>query len=81
MAKNKLPKPNVIFALKGADKNEDILRGMICNPVYAGIGPFPEIMDEEQWVKAAVRMIEKEGSEQFLVNMLYMLRKSFEPYE
>ena len=52
------------------------VRGMICNPVYAGVGPYPPIMSEGQWVEAAAKMIRDEGEEQFLVNMLYMLRKS-----
>ena len=37
---------------------------------------YPPIMSEGQWVEAAAKMIRDEGEEQFLVNMLYMLRKS-----
>jgi len=35
-------------------------------------------MPEEQWVKAAMRYVEEDGLEQFLVNMLYVLRKAME---
>ena len=34
-------------------------------------------MPHDEWVKAAAMMIKKEGSEQFLVNMLAMLRQSW----
>jgi hypothetical protein len=56
----------------------DKMRSLICNPVYAGVGVFPALVDEETWVRAATQMIKKEGAEQFLVNMLYVLRRSFE---
>ena len=53
----------------------DIL-GMVCNPIYAGVGPFPQLISDEEWVAAASQAIKKEGEEQFLVNMLYLLRLS-----
>lgn len=28
-------------------------RGIVSNPVYAGIGPFPGLITDEQWVRAA----------------------------
>jgi hypothetical protein len=52
------------------------MRSLMCNPIYAGVGSFPAIVDDETWVRAAAQMIKKEGSEQFLVNMLYVLRQS-----
>ena len=48
----------------------------MCSPICAGVGPFPALVDDETWVLAAAPMIKKEGSEQFLVNMLYVLRQS-----
>jgi len=56
---------------------EGQIRGMICNPIYAGIGPFPQLIDDEQWVAAATKAIQEDGPEQFLVNMLYVLRETF----
>lgn len=57
------------------------LRGMFCNPIYAGLGPFPRLVPDEIWVACAVQMIEEEGPEQFLVNLLYCLRESFKSLE
>lgn len=73
-----LPKVNVKFAAAGSPGNltPEMLRGLVCNPIYTGIGPFPAIVDDETWVHAAARAIDEEGAEQFLVNMLYVLRRS-----
>jgi hypothetical protein len=73
-----LPRPNVEFAYSGdpSDMTADKMRSLICNPIYAGIGQFPPLVEEETWVRAATQMIEKEGAEQFLVNMLHVLRLS-----
>jgi hypothetical protein len=72
-----LPKVNVEFATSGnMPMTPEKVRGMICNPIYAGVGPYPRLVDEETWVRAATRMIQEDGAEQFLVNMLYMLRQS-----
>ena len=60
-----------------AARTPEKMRGMICNPIYTGINPFPASVTDEQWVRAAAQMIKKEGSEQFLVNLLYVLRESF----
>lgn len=73
-----LPKPNVEFATAddtGAMTPKKV-RGMIANPVYAGVGPYPALIEEEEWVRSAAKMIKDEGAEQFLVNMLYVLRQS-----
>jgi hypothetical protein len=75
----KLPQPNVRF--RTADQLGDLtpadLRGIICNPVYAGLGPFPAIVSDEEWVTAAARAIREDGAEQFLVNLLHVLRATF----
>jgi hypothetical protein len=77
--KRQLPKPNAAF--RSADQTSDFtpaeIRGMVSNPVYAGFGPFPAVLADEEWVAAAAMAIKKEGAEQFLVNLLYMLRQSF----
>jgi hypothetical protein len=46
----------------------------ICNPIYAGIPPYPPLVSDEEWIAAARRVIEQEGPERFLTNMLYLLR-------
>jgi hypothetical protein len=70
-----LPKVNAEFV---AHEDTGEMTPMICNPVYAGFGPFPSLMDEETWVRAASQAIRDQGPEQFLVNMLYVLRQSFD---
>ena len=78
--KKKLPQPNATF--RDADQSRDFtpsdILGMICNPIYAGMGPYPALVSDEQWVAAATAAIEKEGAEQFLVNLLYLLRETFQ---
>ena len=80
-ANKPLPPANVDFARSGDEITPDKMRAMICNPIYAGIGPYPALVSDEEWVRAAAQMIKKEGSEQFLVNLLYVLRQSFEGNE
>ena len=64
-------------SVDGLDSEENI-RGLICNPIYAGVGPFPRMIPDEVWIGAAAKLIREEGPEQFLVNMLHVLRRSFE---
>ena len=76
-----LPKVNVEFAVSGdlGKMTGAIVRSLFCNPIYVGIDGFPALIDDETWVRAASRMIREEGAEQFLVNMLYVLRQSLPP--
>lgn len=46
---------------------EEEVRGMIANPIYAGIGPYPQLIPDEQWVRCAAKAIAQDGAEQFLV--------------
>lgn len=74
-----LPEPNVKMRLQD-DNNEwtpEQVKGLICNPIYAGIGPYPALVEDNVWVQAAAKVIDNDGKEQFLVNLLYLLRKSF----
>jgi hypothetical protein len=71
--------PNVAVRT-GDDPGEwtsDQVRGILCNPVYAGIGPFPALVSDHVWVKSAALIISQEGAEQFLVNILFVLREVF----
>ena len=76
---SKLPHPNAAF--RSADQAGDItpaeVRGMVCNPVYAGFGSYPGLLSDEEWIAAASQAIKKEGPEQFLVNLLHVLRETF----
>lgn len=72
-----LPDPNVYWAASGDKLDAQRVGGMICNPIYAGVGPFPRLLSDEEWIKGAMRFIKKEGGEQFLVNLLFVLRETF----
>jgi len=78
MKKHALPKPNAQFHRPGEGKPADTaeVNGIICNPIYTGLGKFPQQVDDEAWITAAGQFIAEEGAEQFLVNLLYLLRKS-----
>jgi hypothetical protein len=45
-------------------------------PIYTGVGPFPRLVEDAAWVRACAKLIKEEGAEQFLVNLLYVLRES-----
>lgn len=42
-----LPKPNVEMAVSGGPMGEKQVRSILCNPIYAGIGPCPRLVDDE----------------------------------
>ena len=73
-----LPRPNAKMKLggSGTDFTEEEVRGIIANPLHAGIGPFPQLVSDEQWVRGAAKAIRQDGPEQFLVNLLHLLRES-----
>ena len=73
-----LPCPNAKIKYSGDSSPPSVeeVRGIICNPIYAGLGEFPALISDEQWVEAAVKAIEEDGPRQFLVNMLCVLRGS-----
>lgn len=52
------------------------MRGLLTNPIYAGLGPYPQIIADEVYVAAAARLIREQGPEQFLVNLLTVLREA-----
>ena|SRR5713226_1851872 len=76
-----LPKPNVVVAKSGTPSREmtpEAVRGLLINPIYTGVGPFPRMVEDREWVKGCERVIEEGGADQFLVNLLYVLRESFD---
>jgi hypothetical protein len=73
-----LPAPNVVVARSGTPVDElspEAVRGILVNPIYAGLGPFPRLVQDDAWVRACAQMIEEEGAEQVLVNLLHVLRE------
>src|SRR5262245_58276782 len=74
-----LPAPNVVVAWSGTPMHElspAALKGILVNPIYTGMGPFPRVVSGHAWVRACTKLIEEEGTEQFLVNLLHVLRDS-----
>ena len=75
-----LPAPNVVVTRAGAPVQElppEAVKGILVNPIYAGVGPFPLLVEDAAWVRACARLIQEEGADQFLVNLLYVLRECF----
>jgi len=74
-----LPEPDVEF-LTGDQQpdhwTEAGVKGMLVNPVYAGVGGFPPYISDKQWVAACKRLMAQDSPEQFLVNLLFVLRKT-----
>jgi hypothetical protein len=72
--KKPLPAPNVVVANPLDQPSPAAIKGMLINPMYTGVGPFPPLVEDAVWVRACARLIADEGSEQFLVNLLFILR-------
>ncbi len=53
----------------------EAVKGILVNPVSTGVGPFPRLVEDAAWVRACARLVREEGPEQFLVNLLYVLRE------
>ena len=76
-----LPTPNVVVARAGtspAQLSPEAVKGILVNPLYTGVGPFPRLVEDVAWVRSCAKLIEQEGSQQFLVNLLYVLRECFQ---
>lgn len=50
---------------------EEKVRALFCNPLYIG-HPF----SEEEWIRQAAKIIKDDGKEQFLVNLLSVMRQT-----
>jgi hypothetical protein len=76
-----LPAPNVVVAGAGTPLDQlspEAVKGILVNPIYTGVGPFPRQVEDVAWVRACARLIVEEGADQFLVNLLYVLRECFQ---
>jgi hypothetical protein len=76
-----LPTPNVVVARSGTPMHElspEAVKGILVNPIYTGVGPFPRLVEDAAWVRACTKLIAEEGPQQFLVNLLYVLRECFQ---
>jgi hypothetical protein len=76
-----LPAPNVVVARAGTPPDQlspEAVKGILVNPIYTGVGPFPRVVEDSVWVRACAELIEEEGPQQFLVNLLHVLRECFQ---
>src|SRR5262249_42480091 len=76
-----LPAPNVVVARAGTALEKlspEVVKGILVNPIYTSFGPFPRLVEDAAWVRACAKLIEEEGPQQFLVNLLYVLRECFQ---
>ena len=76
-----LPTPNVVAARAGTPPQQllpEAIKGILVNPIYTGLGPFPRLVEDAAWVRACAKLIAEEGPEQFLVNLLHVLRECFQ---
>jgi hypothetical protein len=75
-----LPAPNVAVPRAGTPPEQlspEAVKGILVNPIYTGVGPYPRLVEDAAWVRACAKLIEEEGAEQFLVNLLFVLRECF----
>ena len=49
---------------------------MLANPIYAGVGEYPAMVTDAEWIEAAMRSIEERGVAVFLGDVLTTLRGS-----
>jgi hypothetical protein len=79
-SEEEVPLPNVSYQgdrdWQDDKWNEKMVGGILCNPVFAGIPPFEAAVDEATWIAAGVKMVGNLGLRQYLVNVLYELKKS-----
>jgi hypothetical protein len=76
-----LPAPNVVVARAGMPPDQlspEAVKGILVNPIYTGVGPFPRRVEDAAWVRTCAKLIEEEGVDQFLVNLLHVLRECFQ---
>lgn len=55
----------------------DDVTNLVSNPIYAGIGRYPAIVPEEQWIEAVAKLIKERGVESVLRDILNHLRQAF----
>ena len=58
-----LPAPNVVVTRAGAPVHElppEAVRGILVNPIYTGVGPFPRLVEDAAWVRACAKLIQEE---------------------
>jgi len=70
-------KPNVKIRDDGGHLTKEVVRGIVTNPVYAGVGEYEGIVSDKLWLETNKVAIEEAGAEQYLVNLIYCVEQSF----
>jgi hypothetical protein len=55
-----LPAPNVVVARAGTPPDQlspEAVKGILVNPIYAGLGPFPRLVEDTAWVRACAKRL------------------------
>jgi chaperonin GroES len=73
--------PAMSAGLEGEKWTETSVAATICDPTYAGFGPFEQLVPDEMWIKAAKRAIKEMGSDRFLRQMLDSLRSAWGDFD
>jgi len=60
-----------------SELDEKTVHGILSNIVYVGIGYYEQVIDEEIWIKTAKILLQKDGIDQFLANIIECVEKSF----
>ncbi len=60
-----------------AEWTGDDVTKIVTNPVYTGIGRYPAMVPEDQWVQAVTKLIKERGATPVLRDMLKNLREAF----
>lgn len=60
--------------------SEELKRTLLGNPMITGVATFPRFMSDADWVRGAAHLMREDGIEQFLVNMLYLMRHSIQDF-
>jgi hypothetical protein len=53
------------------------VRDMLTNPIYTGMGPYPAIIRDEDWLDANTRLIEEDGPEVVVKSILAQFQETF----
>jgi len=53
------------------------IRGVLHNPIYIGIGPYPALIDEATWIKAQEQTIKDEGTGAVLGQIRRLVEETF----
>lgn len=54
----------------------EMIREVLTNPCYTGIGPYPAIVDDDIWARCTARRIQEEGPEAAIASTLQVFEST-----